>query len=203
MRSKALLAALIGVGLAGLVAIAAGLVVKSHAPTAMAFRLVDAKSGQPFTERSLRGEASALFFGFTACPDVCPTALTTVGRWLKALGPDAAGIRFRFITVDPERDTPDQVAKYLSAFDPRIGGVSGSRAEIDRVIAAFNITARKVPAGSSYVYDHTALILLLDAEGHLRDTVDFDDPEEKALAKLRSVMRPDRPAVPTSTLPAR
>ncbi|MFO0723059.1 MAG: SCO family protein [Myxococcota bacterium] len=188
--SKPLLGALIALGLTGLVFMMSGVVLRERRTVRTTYRLTDVKSGQPFTEGSLRGQPSALFFGFTACPDVCPTTLVTVGRWLDALGPAASRIRFYFVTVDPERDSAAVVAKYLSAFDPRIQGLVGPRTEIERISAAYNIVARKVPEGSSYRYEHTALVLLIDATGRLVDTVDFEEPEEKALAKLRRVIAP-------------
>lgn len=189
MSNKPLLAALIAVGVTGLLFVGVGLLIRQRQAAPLAYRLTDVETGQPFTEASLVGQPTALFFGFTTCPDVCPTALVTAGRWLDLLGADAAGLRFVFVTVDPERDTPELMARYLSAFDARISGLSGSRAETDRIIAAYNVVATKVPAGTSYRYDHTSLILLIDRRGHMVDAVDFHDPEDKALAKLRAVIQ--------------
>jgi len=158
--------------------------------SARAFSLIDAKSGQRFTDQDLRGEPAALFFGFTHCPDVCPTALSVAGRWLKALGGHGDQLRFVFMTVDPERDTQQSMAQYLRAFDPRIVGLTGTRAEIDRVIEGYQVHAQKVPSpsGEGYAYDHTALILLYDASGRFSGTLDFEDPEDAALAKLRTLI---------------
>lgn len=153
------------------------------------FSLVDARTGKPFTDRDLAGKPAALFFGFTHCPDVCPTALVTASEWLKALGPQAAALRFVFVTVDPERDTPDQMARYLQAFDPRIVGLTGSRAEVDAMIEAYGVFAEKRPgSGEAYSYDHTALIFLVDARGELVGSLDFEQPQDVALARLRELI---------------
>ena len=189
MSSKPLLAALVAVGVTGLLFVGVGVLIRQRQHAPLTFQLTDVETGQPFSEASLVGQPTALFFGFTTCPDVCPTALVTAGRWLDALGAEAAGLRFVFVTVDPERDTPEMMARYLTAFDPRISGLSGTRAQTDRIIAAYNIVATKVPSGTSYRYDHTSLILLIDRQGHMVDAVDFHDPEDKALGKLRALIK--------------
>ena len=187
--SKVLLGALAAVGVVGLLFIAGGKLL-GHRTVERPFRMTETRTGQPFTEQSLAGQPTALFFGFTSCPEVCPTALATVGRWLKALGPDANGLRVLFVSVDPERDTPELMEKYLGGFDPRIGGLWGPRSETDRIEAAFDIVARRVPSGNSYAFDHTALVLLFNRQGQHVDSVDFEDPQEKVLGKLRAVMAP-------------
>jgi protein SCO1 len=152
------------------------------------FELTDAKSGKPFSEHDLRGHPSALFFGFTHCPDVCPTALVTAGQWLKALGSDADALRFVFVSVDPERDGPAALALYLQSFDPRIIGLTGSRAQTDQMIERYGVVAEKrASSGGDYAYDHTALVQLFDRNGRFAGTVDFDDPSDAAVAKLRAL----------------
>jgi protein SCO1 len=152
------------------------------------FELTDARSGKRFTERDLKGHPTALFFGFTHCPDVCPTALLTAGRWLKALGGDADTLRFVFVSVDPERDTPAALALYLQSFDPRIIGLTGTRAQTDQMIERYGVVAvKRAGSGRDYAYDHTALVQLFDREGAFAGTVDFDDPSEAAIAKLRAL----------------
>jgi protein SCO1/2 len=155
------------------------------------FHLIEARTSQPFDDAKLRGAPAVLFFGFTRCPDVCPTALSRASRWLEALGSDAGRLRFVFITLDPERDTAEQMARYLTAFDSRIIGLTGARAEVDRVIAGYKIVALKRPtlADGDYVYDHTARLQLFDARGRFQGTLDFDDPQPEALAKLRALIR--------------
>jgi len=155
---------------------------------AASFELIDAESGKPFTDRDLRGHPAALFFGFTHCPDVCPTALVTAGRWLKALGSDADQLRFMFVSVDPERDTQDALALYLRSFDPRIIGLTGTRAQTDQMIKRYGVVAiKRETSGSDYAYDHTSLIQLFNSDGELAGTADFDEPSETALAKLRAL----------------
>jgi protein SCO1/2 len=180
--------ALVGAGLVGLGLLGLGLTRERGAPLVAHFQLTEVKTGTPFTEVSLRGRPTALFFGFTYCPDVCPTALATAGRWLDALGPDAEKLRFVFVTVDPERDTAEQLSRYLSAFDARIQGLTGPRAQVEALMRPLGVFAQKTPVGESYVYDHTSLILLLDSNGLLVDTVDFHDREDQALADLRAVL---------------
>lgn len=152
------------------------------------FRL-DGTNGSVVTEASFPGKAKAMFFGFTHCPDVCPTTLFEAGNWLKALGPAADGVQMLFVTVDPERDTVEQMTAYLSAFDPRIVGLSGTRAQIDPVIREFRIYARKVPTeGDDYTMDHSAAVLLFRPDGSFAGTVDYTDPPETAIAKLKRLV---------------
>jgi protein SCO1/2 len=164
---------------------------RTHTEIGGPFQLVEVKSERRFTDRELRGAPVAMFFGFTHCPDVCPTALSTATRWLAALGPDGDRLHFVFVTVDPERDTAAQMAQYLKSFDPRIVGLTGTRAQVDAVLKSYKIVAEKRPSqyGDGYAYDHTALIQLYDAHGEFAGTLDFEDPEDAALAKLRALIR--------------
>jgi protein SCO1/2 len=188
MNSRTSLFVLLGLGLIGLGVLGLGLKKRDEPRPSGPFSLTEVKSKAAFTDQNLRGQPTALFFGFTSCPDVCPTALVTAGKWLTALGPDADKLRFVFVTVDPERDTVEKLAEYLSAFDARILGLTGPRLEIERMCGNFGVVANKVPAGDSYNYEHTSLILLLDRSGTLVDSVDFEDREDKALGKLRALM---------------
>lgn len=188
MSSRTSLVVLVGSGLIGLAILGLGLKQREAPRPSGPFSLIEVKSKAPFTEQELRGKPTAMFFGFSSCPDVCPTALVTAGRWLSGLGADAEKIRFVFVTVDPERDSPDKMAEYLTAFDARILGLSGERAEIEKLSGRFGVVANKVPAGDSYNYEHTSLILLLDRSGTLVDSVDFEDREDKALGKLRALI---------------
>jgi protein SCO1 len=161
---------------------------RSTGASAPSFELIDAKTGKPFTERDLRGHPAALFFGFTHCPDVCPIALVTAGRWLKALGSDADKLRFVFVSVDPERDTQDALALYLKSFDPRVIGLTGSRAQTDQMIKRYGVVAiKRETSEKDYAYDHTSLIQLFDHSGEFAGTVDFDEPTEEAVKKLRAL----------------
>jgi protein SCO1/2 len=120
------------------------------------FSLTDQR-GARVTEASLKGHPSAMFFGYTFCPDVCPTTLYEAGTWLEELGADGDRIKVYFVTVDPERDTEKAIADYLGAFDSRIVGLTGTRAEIDQMLKAYRVFSRKVPRDDgSYLMDHTA-----------------------------------------------
>jgi protein SCO1/2 len=151
------------------------------------FSLTD-QTGATVTEAALQGHPSALFFGYTFCPDVCPTTLSDMTLWMKELGPDADRLKVYVITVDPERDTREQMASYLQAFDPRISGLTGSRPAIDQMLKAFRIYSRKVGDGATYTMDHTASVYLLDSTGHFSGTVDYQEKPEVALAKLKRLV---------------
>jgi protein SCO1/2 len=152
------------------------------------FSVVD-QTGQPVTDASLKGHPSAMFFGYTYCPDVCPTTLFEMTAWLETLGPEADKLKVYFVTVDPERDTQEQMASYLSAFDPRISGLTGSPAAIERMIKAYRIYSRKVPVdGGSYIMDHTASVYLLNSNGVFVGTIDYKESPETAVAKLKRLV---------------
>lgn len=158
------------------------------APLGGAFSLVDHK-GAPVTEAIFRGKPSAVFFGFTHCPDVCPTTLMEATGWLEALGPEADRLRLVFVTVDPERDTPEVLDSYFSAFSDRIVGVTGEPEKVHAMVTDHKIVSRKVPLdGGGYTMDHTASVLLLDANGGLVGTIARDEDRDAALAKLRRLV---------------
>jgi protein SCO1/2 len=126
------------------------------------------ESGEVFRLSEQRGAVVLLFFGFTHCPDVCPTALSDLAAVFRKLGPDAERVRVAFITIDPERDTPAQVAKYVKLFDKRFIGLAGARAEIDPIAKAYGVTVqRRDLPGSALVYtmDHSAFIYVIDPDG--------------------------------------
>jgi protein SCO1/2 len=152
------------------------------------FQLVD-QNGQPVTEAIFRGKPSAVLFGFTHCPDVCPTALFEMGEWAKALGPDADKMRFVFVTVDPERDTPEAMREYLSAFSGKITGVTGEPDKVAAMLKDHHVFFSKVPTeGGTYTMDHTASVFLLDGDGALAGTIDSKESREPAVAKLRRLV---------------
>lgn len=129
------------------------------------FALVD-QNGATVTDKDLKGEPFLVFFGFTHCPDVCPTALSDMTQAFEALGPDAEKARALFVTVDPARDTPEAMKSYLSSFSPRITGLTGSQEQVDAVIKAYRVYAKKTPLeGGDYTMDHTALVYLMDRNG--------------------------------------
>jgi protein SCO1/2 len=154
-----------------------------------AFRLVD-QTGRPVSDRDLLGRPTVVFFGYTYCPDVCPTTLTDMTAWLKALGPDADRLNMVYVTIDPERDTPARLKQYLTAFDPRIRGLTGSPAAIAQAARAFKVYYQKVPAeGGDYSMDHSTLIYLMDARGHAAALMPYGATRDEMVAALRLLLR--------------
>lgn len=138
-----------------------------------------------------RGKLVLLFFGFTACPDVCPTTLSDAARILKSLGPDADRTEYLFVTVDPRRDTPDVLQTYVSVFDPRIIGLTGPSEDLAKVWADYGIYVEEVPLDDSdlgYTVTHTARVFVIDAEGRLRLSYSFGTPYEDILADVRHLL---------------
>ena len=129
------------------------------------FSLID-QDGRTVTDKDLRGRPFLVFFGFTHCPDVCPTALFEISEVLGKLGPDAQRVSALFVTIDPERDTPTQMKDYLSSFDPRLVGLTGDAAAIAAVAKEYRVYVKKVPLDhGDYTMDHTALVYLMDKDG--------------------------------------
>lgn len=151
------------------------------------FRLTD-HNGQAFDSKVLAGKPYALFFGFTHCPDVCPTTLLEITNLLAALGPKAKDFRVLFVSVDPSRDTPQALKEYLSAFDARITGLTGTEAEIAAVAKAHRAIYRRVETPSSYVMDHTAAVYLFNGKGGLTGTFDNSEPETAQKQKLERLL---------------
>ncbi|HEX6318609.1 MAG TPA: SCO family protein [Burkholderiales bacterium] len=125
-------------------------------------------TGRPRTLADFRGKAVVLFFGFTHCPDVCPTTLADVSQALKQLGSDAQQVQVLLVTVDPERDTPEALAKYVTAFDPRFLGLYGDEAATRRAAQEFKIYYEKRKTGDSYSVDHSGQSYVIDPQGRLR-----------------------------------
>jgi protein SCO1/2 len=149
--------------------------------------------GKRFGSRNLEGRPYALFFGFTHCPEVCPTALAEMTSSLSALGKDANVLTTVFITVDPERDTPEYLKAYLEAFDERIVGLRGTEQETAEVARKFRATYRKVPTSDDdYTMDHTAIIYLMDRNGTFFDKIDYRENHDAQLKKYRRLIAADR-----------
>lgn len=141
-------------------------------------------SGAAFTEETLKGAPSAVFFGFTHCPEVCPTTLGDIAAFQEELGPEAQ-IRVFFVTVDPERDQLEQLRDYVS-WAPGVEGVSGSAEEIDKAIKAFRIYARKVPLeDGDYTMDHSANILLFDRDGRFFEPIGYQEDTDRVVKKIQ------------------
>jgi protein SCO1/2 len=140
--------------------------------------------GKTLTDADLRGQPFLVYFGYTHCPDVCPTTLAEISDVLRRM-PDKP-IRALFVTVDPERDTAASMADYVSSFDSRIVGLSGSRAEIDAIEKAYRVYARKGPprADGGYSIDHSSVVYLMDAKGAFVEALDLERPPEEAAKEL-------------------
>ena len=160
----------------------------SKVPIGGPFRLTS-HEGKVFTDEDLKGKPFAVFFGFTHCPEVCPTTLYDLTQDLEALGKDADRMRVAFITVDPAQDTPELMKTYLGSFDPRIVGLTGTEEEIAAVAKAYKVYYRKVPTESGYTMDHTATILLMDSRGEFYGTSNFQESQEVRREKLRKLVR--------------
>ena len=191
-RTARLLLAL-GAFVAGLVLFSAVIFIvtgRTPAPIAMSavggpFQLVD-QNAKPITDQDFKGQPFLVFFGFTHCPDVCPTTLFEVSEIFRSLGPDAKNLRAMFVTVDPERDTPAVMKDYLASFDPRIVGATG---DVDAITAAeksFRVYAKKVPTdGGGYTMDHTAIVYLMNKDGRFVAPFNMKRRPEEAAAELK------------------
>ncbi|MBO0766817.1 MAG: SCO family protein [Hyphomicrobiaceae bacterium] len=146
------------------------------------------QDGKRLSSGDLKGTPFALFFGFTHCPDVCPTTMLELSNVIKEMGPDADRMRFFFVSVDTERDTPDLLKLYLSNFDPRITGLVGTPAELAAVAKAYRAFYEKVSSKDGFTYNHTALVYLMDGDGHLAGTLNYQEPETVQVKKLRRLV---------------
>ncbi|PIS99693.1 copper-binding protein [Bradyrhizobium nitroreducens] len=152
------------------------------------FQLTD-QNGKTVTDKSLKGKPTLIFFGYTHCPDVCPTSLFEISEVLRALGKDADKVNAVFISVDPERDTPATMKDYLSSFDPHLEGLSGDPAETAKVITSYRVYAKKVPTkDGDYTMDHTALIYLMDRDGRFVSPFNLKRTPEEAAADLKKYL---------------
>ena len=144
--------------------------------------------GQVFNHDSLKGPPSMLFFGYTHCPDVCPTTMAEMAGWYETLGDEAKDLRAFFVTVDPERDTADVIRDYVE-WTGHVQGVTGSRTEIDKAIAAWRVVAEKVPGrDGDYTMNHTASVFLVDADGNFAGTIAYQEDAATAVGKLRKLL---------------
>ena len=152
------------------------------------FRLTD-QNGATVTEKDLHGHPSLIFFGFTHCPDVCPTSLFEISEILRAMGKDADKVNAYFISVDPERDTAAAMKDYLSSFDPHLKGLTGDPAAVQKVITEYRVYAKKVPLkDGDYTMDHTALIYLMDRDGKFVAPFNLKRTPEEAAADLKKYL---------------
>jgi len=158
------------------------------APYGHALELVD-HTGKLRRLEDFRGKAVVLFFGFTHCPDICPTTLADISQAIKQLGPDADRVQVLLVSVDPERDTQESLAKYVTAFDPRFLGLRGDLAATKKVAGEFKIYFEKRKQGDGYTVDHSAQSYVIDPQGRLRLLVRHDRIGQDLAADLRSLLR--------------
>lgn len=193
-RVVLLLAAFLG-GL--LVIFGAMLLVTGHAPSAIGQAVagvggpleLEDQNGKPFSVAQMSGRPFLVFFGYTHCPDICPTTLFEMSQMMKALGPDAGRVGAVFVTVDPARDTAKVLKDYLSNFDPHLRGLTGSQAQIDTAIKEYRVYAKKVPLDNGdYSMDHTAMVYLMDKQGHFVAPFDMNRTPAAEAADLRRYM---------------
>lgn len=149
------------------------------------FTLVD-HNGRTITEKAFQGQPTVVFFGFTHCPEVCPTTLFEMDGWLKTLGEEGKEIKAYFVSVDPKRDTPELMQAYVTNVSDRITGITGDPQKMAEMAKAFGIYSRKVELeGGDYTMDHTASVLLLDRKGAFSGTIAYGENADSAVAKLR------------------
>ena len=154
------------------------------------FALLD-QNGETRFPSDFAGKPIALFFGFTYCPDVCPTTLmmlTGIQDQLTAEGKAADHLQILFVTVNPERDTPAQLHAYLGLFDTSVTGLTGTRADIGSILRHFGVYAKKVGDDDEYLYDHSAAVYLYRQDGNFKGTIVHDEPYEYMVEKIKSIL---------------
>ncbi|WP_439599635.1 SCO family protein [Devosia sp.] len=182
-------------GLVGVAAVAATLLffVTRPAPDSGgigggSYALVDQR-GNPVDQSMLVGQPSLLFFGYTHCPDVCPTTMGEMAGWFADLGDEAKTLKAFFVTVDPERDTPEILDGYVSWVSDRVTGVTGKPEEIAKMVKAWKVLGEKVPGqGSDYTMNHTASVFLVNAQGGFEGTIAYEEATPVALGKIRKLL---------------
>ena len=143
------------------------------------------QDGRVVTDREFLGRPHLVFFGFTHCPDICPTKLFEISEALRATGDKGRALRALFVTVDPERDSPAVLKSYLGSFDDRIVGLTGTQEAIDGAVRAYRAFARKVPTkDGDYTMEHTALVYLMDKNGRFVGSFNLNRPPAEAAQEL-------------------
>lgn len=156
-------------------------------PFGVPFTLID-HNGDEITEAAFRGEPSAVFFGFTHCPEICPTTLYEMSSWFETLGPEAENINAYFVTIDPERDTPQLLGDYVMSVTDRVVGITGEPDAVREMARGYAVYFKRIELDDGdYTMDHTASIFLLDSEGRFRKTIAYGESHDTALEKLRDL----------------
>jgi protein SCO1 len=151
------------------------------------FEMVATSTGETFTEDDLLGTPTLMFFGYTFCPDVCPTTLAEATGWKQTLGLDDDELRIIFVSVDPERDTIEHTREYLSNFGPDVMGLVGNESQTEQIKRSYGVFSEKVEAEGStdYLVNHTASVFMIDAEGDFFGTIAWGEDSQTALDKVR------------------
>lgn len=157
------------------------------------FTLTD-MNGAPVTEKTYLGKPTLWFFGFTHCPDICPTTLGALTNWLNQLGPDAAKLNVVFVSIDPARDTPANLKQYVTSFHPHITAATGTEEQLQSMTKQFMVYYAKVPVKpgedpNNYMMSHSSGILMADKDGIFKGMLDAHDADTDALAKLKSLIQ--------------
>jgi protein SCO1/2 len=165
----------------------------AEAPFGVPFQLV-AQDGQPISEKAFQEKPTALFFGFTHCPEVCPTTLFELNAWLHKVDPDGTKLNGYFVSVDPERDTPAVLGQYVSNVTDRVKGISGPPDKVLEMVKGFKVYAKKVPVdekdpNGDYTMDHTASVFLLDNGGRFAGTIAYGEDPAVAEKKLQNLIK--------------
>jgi protein SCO1 len=164
--------------------------VKDTSPGAIGgpFSLVN-DTGVPVTESVLAGKPYTIYFGYTYCPEICPTTLLDLSRWIKEFGTDADKLNYVFVTVDPERDTSQLMHAYLSSFDKRIRGFTGTPEQIAKIAREYRVYYKKIPTrDGGYVMDHSSIIYLMGPDGKFISMIAYQENDASAVAKLRNLI---------------
>ncbi|MER9969772.1 SCO family protein [Mesorhizobium sp. M0060] len=151
-----------------------------------------APDGTTVTDETYRGKWLLVFFGYTSCPDICPTTLSEIAAAIEELGPDAAKLQPLFITVDPERDTPEVMGSFTAAFDPRIVGLTGSPqqiASVSEAYGAYGVARQGEAGGGDHLMDHGTHIYIMNPQGQFVEGLDSDTPSSGIAARLRELVR--------------
>lgn len=159
------------------------------------FQLTD-QNGRTVTEAALKGKPSLVFFGYTYCPEVCPTTLTAMSRWLKALGQDGDKLTIFYVTIDPQRDTAKQLKQYLTAFDPRIHGLTGTPAQVARIAKEYRVYYARSPLpNGDYEMDHSTTTYMMDRDGRFVGAIGYGEKDEAVLPLLRDLIAGRTPSM--------
>lgn len=145
-------------------------------------------NGNPITHKAFAGKPTALFFGFTNCPEICPTSMFELQGIKEELKGEAAELKAFFVTLDPGRDTQELLKDYVGSFGPFLTGITGDEEDILKLAKAWNVYSKKVTIDDSYTVDHTADMFLIDRHGKVVNTIGYGETRESAIEKVRQIL---------------